>query len=86
MTERSKKNINKKAYFDLSSPSAFAGVEKVYLEAHKHNSKISRKDVIEYYKQSRHIVFIAQLERNSKGWQLYRQASISNGSVTCLIF
>ena len=48
MTERSKKNIIKKVYFDLSSPSAFAGVEKVYLEAHKRNSKISRKDVIEY--------------------------------------
>ena len=45
MTERSKHNIIKKVYFDLGSSAAYAGAEKVYTEANRLNSKITRDDV-----------------------------------------
>lgn len=48
MTERSKNNLIKKLYFDLESPGTFAGVEKVFTEAHRINPKITRNDVRKY--------------------------------------
>lgn len=48
MTERSKNNVIKQVYFNLTSPGAFAGVDKVFSEANRINSKITRNDVEKY--------------------------------------
>ena len=48
MTERTKYNLLKRVYFDLSSPAAYSGAEKVFLEARKRNAKITRKDVLDF--------------------------------------
>ena len=51
MTERTKKNLIKRIYFDLSSPAAYAGAEKVYQEAKKRIPTI-RKEEVEDFLQS----------------------------------
>ena len=48
MTERTKYNLLKRVYFDLSSPAAYSGAEKVFLEASKRNAKITRNDVLNF--------------------------------------
>ena len=48
MTERSKHNLLKNVYYDLSSPATYAGVQKVYSEAKKRNPKIELGDVKEF--------------------------------------
>ena len=48
MTERTKYNLLKHVYFDLSSPAAYSGADKVFLEAMKRNAKITRNDVRDF--------------------------------------
>ena len=43
----------KKAYFDVNSPSAFSGIEKVYKEVRKNDKNIKKEDVINYLQGER---------------------------------
>ena len=43
----------KKVYFDLNSPAAFSGIEKVYREAKKHDKNVKLKDVVRYLQGER---------------------------------
>jgi len=53
---KQKSNIDsqvRRAYYELDSPAAYAGVDKVYQEAKKGNPKINRKNVEHYLQQER---------------------------------
>lgn len=63
MTQRSKHNLIRKVFFDLNSPGAYAGAEKVFLEAHRRNPKITRSEVKEYL-QSEDTYTIYKPKRN----------------------
>lgn len=43
-----KERIIRNAYYDINSVAAFAGVDKVYREAKRHDASITREDVLKY--------------------------------------